>query len=314
MLPVAAALTDGYTITGHGRLPERPLEGLLDALAAHGCTVHGEVPEGRRYPKLPFMVSGPLKGGETALPGNVSSQFVSGLLLSAPLLDTDTCIHIDGELQSAGYVDMTLRTMRAFGAAVEALPDGYLARAGGYHTPGAYRLDGDWSNAAVFLAARSMGHAVRVSDLDASSAQPDRCCEALFGRIGGGNHIDVSGCPDLLPVLAVRAAMAKGETHFDGAARLRLKESDRLSAIAEGLTALGSFVSERPDGLTVYGGGIDGGEVPSYGDHRMVMAWTLAAIGARRPVVIDGAEAVEKSYPSFFEDFERLGGRCDVVA
>ena len=204
--------------------------------------------------------------------------------------------------------------MRAFGAAVEALPDGYLARAGGYRTSGAYRLDGDWSNAAVFLAAGSMGHAVRVSGLDASSAQPDRCCEALLHRVGGGNHIDVSGCPDLVPVLAARAAMAKGETHFDGAARLRLKESDRLSAIAEGLTALGSFVSERPDGLTVHGGGVDGGEVSAFGDHRMVMAWTLAAIGARRPVVIDGAEAVEKSYPSFFEDFERLGGRCDVIA
>lgn len=314
LLPVAAALTDGYMITGRGRLPERPLEGLLDALAAHGCTIHGEAPEGSRYPRLPFTVSGPLKGGASSLPGNVSSQFVSGLLLSAPLLDTDTRIEIDGELQSAGYVDMTLRTMRAFGAAVEALPDGYLARAGGYRTSGAYRLDGDWSNAAVFLAAGSMGHAVRVSGLDASSAQPDRCCEALLSHVGGGNHIDVSGCPDLVPVLAARAAMAKGETHFDGAARLRLKESDRLSAIAEGLTALGSFVTERPDGLTVHGGGIDGGEVSAYGDHRMVMAWTLAAIGARRSVVIDGAEAVEKSYPSFFEDFERLGGRCDVIA
>ena len=143
--------------------------------------------------------------------------------------------------------------------------------------------------------------------------QPDRCCEALFQRVGTGAHLDVSGCPDLVPVLAVRAAMAEGETHIDGAARLRLKESDRLQAVAEGLTALGVFVTERPDGLSIHGGGVEGGEVSGYRDHRMVMAWAIAALGAKRPVTVHGAEAVQKSYPGFFQEYERLGGKVDVL-
>lgn len=305
LLPIAAALTDRFTITGRGRLPERPLGALRAALEAHGCTVRGE--------GLPLRVSGALKAGNMALPGNVSSQFVTGLLLAAPLLDGETRLAIDGPLESAGYVDMTCAIMARFGAAVERTADGFCISGGGYRTPGTFSVEGDWSNAAFFLAARSMGHAVEVTGLDASSAQPDRCCEALFSRVGSGAHIDVSGCPDLVPVLAVRAAMAAGETHIDGAARLRLKESDRLAAVAEGLTALGAFVTERPDGLSIHGGGVRGGEADGYRDHRMVMAWAIAALGAEQPVTVRGAEAVRKSYPTFFEEYQRLGGRVDVL-
>lgn len=305
LLPVAAALTDRFTITGHGRLPQRPLGPLRAVLETHGCTVRGD--------GLPLSVSGSLKAGEMSLPGNVSSQFVSGLLLAAPLLDGETRLQIDGPLESAGYVDMTCATMGRFGAPVEARAGGFLVRGGGYRSCGELAVEGDWSNAAFFLAARSMGHAVEVSGLDGASMQPDRCCEALFQRVGTGAHLDVSGCPDLVPVLAVRAAMAEGETHIDGAARLRLKESDRLQAVAEGLTALGVFVTERPDGLSIHGGGVEGGEVSGYRDHRMVMAWAIAALGAKRPVTVHGAEAVQKSYPGFFQEYERLGGKVDVL-
>lgn len=305
LLPIAAALTDDFTVIGRGRLPERPLGPLRAALEAHGCTVRGE--------GLPLRVSGSLKAGRMALPGNVSSQFITGLLLAAPLLKGETRLIIDGPLESAGYVDMTCAVMARFGAAVERTADGFCTGGGGYRTPGTFSVEGDWSNAAFFLAARSMGHPVEVSGLDPSSAQPDRCCEELFSRVGGGAHIDVSGCPDLVPVLAVRSAMAEGETHIDGAARLRLKESDRLAAAAEGLTALGVSVTQRPDGLSIHGGGIRGGEADGCRDHRMVMAWAVAALCAEQPVTVRGAEAVRKSYPAFFEEYKRLGGRVDVL-
>lgn len=191
LLPVAAALTDRFTITGHGRLPQRPLGPLRAVLETHGCTVRGD--------GLPLSVSGSLKAGEMSLPGNVSSQFVSGLLLAAPLLDGETRLQIDGPLESAGYVDMTCATMGRFGAPVEARAGGFLVRGGGYRSCGELAVEGDWSNAAFFLAARSMGHAVEVSGLDGASMQPDRCCEALFQRVGTGAHLDVSGCPTWCP-------------------------------------------------------------------------------------------------------------------
>lgn len=305
LLPVAAALTDRFTITGRGRLPERPLGALRAALEAHGCTFAGE--------RLPLGVAGSLQPGEVSLPGGISSQFVTGLLLAAPLLGAKTSIHIEGRLESAGYVELTRAIMAAFGATTYETADGFCAAGDGYRSPGSFHVEGDWSNAAFFLAARSMGHAVEVSGLDPASRQPDRCCESLFARVGSGAHIDVSDCIDLAPVLAVRAAAADGETHIDGAARLRLKESDRLGALAEGLTALGAFVTERADGLTVHGGGVQGGTVDGYGDHRMVMSWAIAALDAREPVTVRGAEAVNKSYPEFFEIYTRLGGRCDVL-
>lgn len=310
LLPIAAALAERFTITGHGRLPERPLGALCDAMEAHGCTIRGRE---AGMDALPLSVAGLLKPGVMALPGGISSQFVSGLLLAAPLLNGDTEIRVDGALESAGYVEMTRRMMACFGAETEQAANRFFAHGGGYHSPGELCVEGDWSGAAVFCAARAMGHVVAVSGLDEASAQPDRCCTTLFEGVGGGRSIDVSGCPDLAPVLAVRAAMAEGETHIEGAARLRLKESDRLSAVAEGLTALGAFVTEREDGMTVHGGGIHGGEVSGFGDHRMVMAWAIAALGASEPVVVRGAEAVDKSYPGFFEDYVRLGGKMDVL-
>ena len=305
LLPVAAACIDRFTVTGQGRLPDRPIQTMLDILSSHGCSVHGD--------RLPLTVAGTLQGGTVHLAGNISSQYVTGLLLAAPLLNAPLTIVLDTPLESAGYVDMTVRTMRAFGASVERTENGFTVQNGGYRTRGTYRLDGDWSGAAVFLAAKSMGHAITLRGLDRSSAQPYRGAEDLFGSVGGDAHIDVSNCPDLVPVLAVCAAFAEGETHIDNAARLRLKESDRLAAVAEGLTQLGAFVTEREDGLTVHGGGVQGGAVSAYGDHRMVMAWTLASLRSRGPIIIRGAEAVTKSYPTFFEDYLTLGGNYDVL-
>lgn len=309
LLPVAAAIHDRTAFFGRGRLPERPIGALLSALAAHGCTVRAS----ERPNALPLTVSGFLQAGEIQIAGDVSSQFLSGLLLAAPVLSGPTRLIVTGTPVSAGYADLTVDVMRAFGASVRKTGDGYAVLNTGYRSPGTFAVEGDWSSAAVFLAARALGHEVSVTGLSASSLQPDRCVETLCTRIGGGAHLDVSGCPDLVPVLAVVAAMAEGETHIERAAHLRYKESDRLAALAEGLTALGVSVAEREDGLSIRGGDLHGGTVGGCGDHRMVMAWALAALGAKEPLTVLGAEAVAKSYPRFFEVYQSIGGRVDVL-
>ncbi len=307
LLPVAAAICDGFSVVGQGRLPERPLEALCTAMEAGGCTFSAHA--------LPLSVSGRLTSGEYALPGNISSQYISGLLLAFPMLSHESRIRLITPLESRGYVAMTLSVMRRFGAAAERLADGFRCPGGGYISPGTLEIEGDWSNAAFWLAAHSLGHALTITGLCDASAQPDRQAGVLVDALGDGAKVDVSECPDLLPILAVRAAYAGGETHFLHAARLRLKESDRLHAAAEGLALLGADVSEMPDALVVRGhGGLRGGcTVSSYGDHRMAMAWAIAALDADGPVTILGAEAVNKSYPAFWREYQRLGGKCNVL-
>ena len=307
LLPVAAAICDGFSVVGQGRLPERPLEALCTAMEAGGCTFSAHA--------LPLSVSGRLTSGEYALPGNISSQYISGLLLAFPMLSHESRIRLTTPLESRGYVAMTLSVMRRFGAAAERLADGFRCPGGGYISPGTLEIEGDWSNAAFWLAAHSLGHALTITGLCDASAQPDRQAGVLVDALGDGAKVDVSECPDLLPILAVRAAYAGGETHFLHAARLRLKESDRLHAAAEGLALLGGDVSEMPDALVVRGhGGLRGGcTVSSYGDHRMAMAWAIAALDADGPVTILGAEAVNKSYPAFWREYQRLGGKCNVL-
>ena len=307
ILPVAAALTDKFSAVGHGRLPNRPLGELCTAMEGGGCAFSAHA--------LPLTVTGKLRAGEYALPGNVSSQYISGLLLAFPLLKGESSIRLTSPLESRGYVEMTINVMKRFGVAVEPAGDGFLVRGGSYASPGTVQIEGDWSNAAFWLAARALGHDVAVTGLDESSAQPDKRAASLVGTLGNGRSVDVSECPDLLPILSVCAAYAKGETRFINAARLRIKESDRLHAAAEGLAALGAQVKEEQDALSVYGQGkLPGGcTVGSYGDHRMAMAWAIAAAGAEAPVTVRGAEAVNKSYPAFWQEYQRLGGKCHVL-
>lgn len=305
LLPVAAALCDAFSVVGQGRLPLRPLDALCGALRAHGCVCSGSA--------LPLTVRGRLRGGDFRLPGSISSQYISGLLLAAPLLHAPLYIKLSSPLESAGYVALTRAVMRDFGAETRETADGFCATPGGYHAPDVYPIEGDWSNAAFWLAARRLGHAVDVRGLDASSTQPDRVLPALLPQLGHGAEIDVSACPDLLPILAVLAACAVGETRFTNAARLRLKESDRLAGVAAGLRALGAWAEEAADSLLVCGGTLSGGTVSGCQDHRLVMAWAIAALAAGGPVVIRGSEAVAKSYPAFWHDYQQLGGRYDVL-
>lgn len=318
LLPVAAALRGRARFVGGGRLPDRPIGDLMDSLAAHGVSFSS--------PRLPFETGGRLHGGVFFLPGDVSSQYITGLLLALSLAEEDSILSLTSPLQSRAYVDMTLSALRRFGIRVAAGEAEYRIPGGQtFRSPRHLRVDGDWSNAAVFLAAGAIGAAVSVSGLNPDSPQGDRAVVEILSRFGAavsvsngtvtvspgalqGCAVDVSGIPDLLPVLAVVAACADGETRFTGAARLRLKESDRLAAVSQLLRGLGGDVQELPDGLIVRGTPLSGGTVDSFHDHRLVMSAALAALRCAEPVTILDAGAIEKSYPAFFRDYTALGG------
>lgn len=320
MLPVAAAVTDKVSFVGQGRLPQRPISDLMNAMKDNGVAFSADM--------LPFSTVGKLNSGCFELPGNVSSQYITGLLLAMPMLEGDSEIKLTVPLESASYVDITVEAMKAFGVNV----DGAWKIKGGqrYHSPGKLKVGGDWSNGAFFLCAGALGDAVTVKGLDRTSAQGDRAVVDILRRFGAkvdensdgvtvspgklkGIDIDATDIPDLLPVLSVVAAFAEGETRFYNAQRLKLKESDRLASTTELLTALGGKAQWDGEVFTVYGGGLVGGRINSWGDHRIVMSAAIAAIGCSENVMITGAEAVNKSYPAFFEDYNMLGGKANVI-
>lgn len=302
LLPLAAHLDCEATLTGHGRLPGRPNAPLIDALRRHGARIAGDA--------LPLTAGGGLTGGEYRLPGDVSSQFFSGLLFVLPLLAKDSVLTAETPLESAPYVNLTCEAMRAFGVRVERTQSGFFVPGGqAYRSPGRVRVEGDWSGAAFWLAANALGSRVEVEGLNPASAQGDRAAAELFSRLG---RVDVRDVPDLMPALAAVMAAVPGEHEIVGAARLRIKESDRLFAMESVLNALGADVRATPDGLRIRGRALEGGHVDGFGDHRVVMSCAIAATACRNSVVIDGAEAADKSYPAFFEDFTALGGKCDV--
>lgn len=321
LLPVAAALGLTCRFEGSGRLPQRPLQPLLSLLEEHGCAYTSET--------LPLSISGKLQGGSFRLPGDVSSQYFTGLLLALPILGGGE-VFATTPLQSRSYVEITADAMRQFGAAVVCEGERFTVPASGYVSPGGLSAGGDWSNAAFWLCLGALGGPVTVSGLRADSAQGDRKIAELLREFGAdvkddsggvtvssgplrGIDIDASDIPDLVPILAVVAAAAEGETRICNAGRLRLKESDRLKAVAQNLKALGADILEHADGLLIRGGRpLRGAELSGWGDHRMVMSAAIASALADGPVTIRGAEAVQKSYPGFFADFKLLGGEILV--
>ena len=314
LLPVAAALGVEATFHMEGRLPQRPLFPLDRELEAHGAAL-------TRPTDTTLTVSGRLTPGDYHLPGDVSSQYISGLLFALPLLAGPSTLTISGPIESAPYLQLTEAALRQFGVAPQWHPPVYDLAPGRYHSPGAAAVEGDWSNAAFFLAAGAT-----VTGLDLQSRQGDRAILWLLQRFGAAvaqyedtaavelgelkaQDIDAAAIPDLVPVLAVLAANAQGASRIYNAARLRLKESDRLSTVAALLRNLGGKVEITADGLTIEGTGLTGGVVDSYFDHRIAMAAAVAATSAHGPVVLRNAQAVEKSYPGFWADFQALGGK-----
>lgn len=295
LLPVMAAIGGTHAFTGEGRLPDRPLEPLLSLLRQHGVAINGS--------KLPLTISGQLQAGTYILPGNISSQYITGLLFALPLLPGNSEILLSSPLESAGYVEMTLRTLEKFGIIAQKSTKGWYITGGQvYRAVSDLTPEGDWSNAAFWLAA-----GLKVAGLDENSAQPDRQVMQLLNT---GHHMDASQCPDLVPIMAVYAATHHKHYAITNAARLRIKESDRLAAMANNLKALGAELIEQPDGMIINGGKqLSGGvTVDSFGDHRIAMAMAIAALHCAQPITLTNAEVVTKSYPDFWDDYKNYGG------
>ena len=320
LLPLVGALGASAVFEREGRLPERPIEPLGRELCRNGMDIRSD---GAR-----LSCSGQLRPGAFSLPGNISSQYISALLMTLPLLEGESTLHIEGALESAAYVAMTEEVLRLGGVQTE-------KTGAGYRIPGGQRcrfapelsVEGDYSNAAFFLCAGALSErGIRVTGLDPQSRQGDRAIVPLLEEMGAqvasdgssvtvkrdalhGITIDASPIPDLIPVLSVVAAAASGETRVIHAQRLRLKESDRLHSTTQMLRALGAEAEELPDGLVIRGGRtLAGGTVDACGDHRIAMSAAVAGGICRGAVTICGSECVQKSYPDFWTDFQQLKG------
>ena len=318
LLPVLGALGVQAEIRMHGRLPERPLSPLREVLEAHGMRLQQD--------GTILHTDGQLIAGDYSLPGNVSSQFISGLLFALPLLGGNSTLTVTGALQSARYVSMTEQALAEAGILTK--KDGQVWQIGGgqrYASPAVQTVEGDWSNAAFFLCMGALSATgVTVTGLNSTSLQADRAITEILVRFGAeltvsedavtvrrgvlhGITLDAGPIPDLVPVVSCLAALCDGETRVENAARLRLKESDRLQTTAALLSALGGSVRELPDGLIISGRGrLSGGTADACGDHRIAMSAAMAACGCEGPVTVSGSECVAKSYPAFWEDFASL--------
>ena len=265
-----------------------------------------------------LTVRGELQSGVYRLPGDVSSQFVTGLLFALPLLSGDSEIEITTPLQSQDYVAMTLEVLEGFGIQVwQEEMQHFWIKGRQHYQATSWEVEADASQAAFFATARALHHPVTILGLDPESKQGDKVIFPILRQMQGKGiqAIDVSQCPDLVPAIALAAALREGETTFlSNAARLRAKESDRLAAVTRQLNALGAQIKEGPDFLEIVGVNcLQGGEVDSENDHRIAMMLAIAATVSQGDVILHGGESVQKSYPDFWSEYERLGGKMLVL-
>ncbi len=322
-IPVAAALGKNVRFIGSGLLPQRPLGEYLRLLPLHGVCVKSEG-------GLPLEISGRLESGVYEIRGDISSQYITGLLLALPVLEGDSEIRLTTPLQSQSYVNMTLRVLALYGVTVQETDWGYFVPGNQKYEKKNLTVEGDWSQAAFFMSAAAIGGDVTLQGLDFNSAQGDKAVAEVMRRFGAnvsigentvrckknklnGIDIDCSDIPDMVPAIAVTAAFAQGETVIRGAERLRFKESDRLAAVVSNLRLMGVDACETADGMIITPeGNVHGASLNGYNDHRIVMAFSVAAMFAAADTAISDAESINKSYPSFFEDYNSLGGKAYV--
>ena len=304
LIPLSLVLRGGGRFTGRGRLMERPQGPYFSLFQEKG--IFYQQKNGL------LTVRGTLTPGRCPLPGDVSSQFITGLLFVLPLLDGDSDLVLTSPLESRGYVDLTLDVLRTFGIRVEERADAFHVPGNQHYESRDFTVEADWSQAAFWYAANFAGGQVDIQGLNMDSKQGDKVIALQYWQLAkpGEVELDVSQCPDLVPPLAAIAAGRSGVTRLTHAARLRMKESDRLTAVADVLTALGAEVTEGPDSLTLTGRDTlpGGAVVDSHNDHRIAMMAAVAALACEAPVTVTGAECVAKSYPNFWEDYEKLGG------
>ena len=312
IIPVAAALGVEAVFTGSGKLPTRPITPYLQEFPKHGVEFLSDV--------FPYHIRGKLTAGVYPVTGDISSQFITGLMFAMPLLEGSSSIVLTSPLQSKPYADITVHCMRSFGIETLEFNGNYNIKGVQKYTPASYSVEGDCSQAAFFAVANQLGSSIEIAGVNRNSVQGDRAVFDIIDnsiKIGGnysGFDIDASDIPDLVPVLTVLACFAEGESHIRGCKRLRIKESDRLVSISTVLNSLGADVRIVGDELEITGvKELTGGVCSSFNDHRIAMSLAVASQKCTSPLTLTGAECVAKSYPNFFEDFRALGGEYDVV-
>lgn len=321
-----AALTEGAVLTGDSSIRTRPNGPLLSSLSELGANAFSIRGNG----KAPLVIRGRMRGGTAHLSGSVSSQFLSALLIAAPLADADTKIIIEGELKSRPYAEITLDMLADAGLSVEAKPQEFFVQGRQSYRMKSYTIPGDFSSASYPLAAAAVTGSEATVKGVLPSRQGDSAIIDILSRMGArvswdkekgdlrikggdlqGIEVDASRTPDLVPTIAVLGAVARGKTSVVNAEHVRHKETDRLHAMALELSKMGADIRERPDGLEITGGKLHGAKVHGWHDHRIVMALTVAGFVAGE-TRIDTAEAVDVSYPGFFQEMNKLGARVSM--
>lgn len=324
LIPIALLDSGKITFTGSGKLVSRPIQPYLDIFNRQNIKYM------LQNGQLPFTAEGVLKSGEYEVKGNISSQFITGLMFALPLLSGDSKIIITTELESKGYIDLTLDVLGKYGIEIgnKDYKEFYIKGNQKYLNKD-YYVEGDFSQAAFWIVAGLLGNGISCKRLNINSLQGDRVILDIIRKMDGhfeekedridvygsetiGTVIDASQCPDLVPILAVLGALSTGTTKIINAARVRIKESDRLKAISEELIKLGADIKELEDGLIINGKDqLEGGTVDSWNDHRIAMALAVASIKCKDSVTITNSSAVKKSYPGFWNDFKSLGGKLN---
>lgn len=324
LIPISLLAKGKAVFRGKGKLVSRPLGSYYNIFDEQ------EINYKNMDGNLPLQLEGSLNPGEFKLEGDISSQFITGLMFTLPLLNGDSKIIMTSELESKGYVDLTIDMLDKFGIKViNNYYKEFTIKGGQEYKARDYKIEGDFSQAAFWIVGGMLGERIVCKDLDPDSLQGDKAILHLIEEMGGdlnlenssfiakksntkGIVIDASEWPDIVPILTVIAALSEGETRIVNAARLRIKESDRLKAISTELNKLGADVKELEDGLVIRGGkDLTGGTVDSWNDHRIAMALAIASIKATGDVTITNSDVVKKSYPHFWEDFKSLGGDID---
>ena len=301
LLPVAATVCESFKMCGKGRLPERPMTPLVSQMRNHNVTISQD--------NIPLEVSGKMSGGKFLIPGDISSQYITGLLFALPNCSEKSEIMLSSPLQSAAYVDITIDVLKQFGINIEKTENSYVIEPQKFVSPKEITVEGDWSNSAFWVVANEICNNVFVDGLNYESLQGDM----NILKAKDITQIDASEIPDLVPILAVLACARKGKTVIYNAQRLRIKESDRLETVRKSLSSLGADIQETNDGLIINGtGSLSGGECESFNDHRIAMSCAIASCLCKDEVIIKDAQAVNKSYPKFFEDFVKLGGKIII--
>lgn len=308
LLPIALAVGGKFRFVGRGKLGVRPLDVFFKIFDEKGIKYINNSTES----KLDLTVEGKLDGGDFSVRGDISSQFISGLLFALSMSDNDSSIAIEGELQSVGYIHLTLQALKEFGINVESKKNAFYL-AGKQKLVGTeYTVESDYSQAAFFLVANYLGNDIQLSKLNENSLQGDRVIVEMLDNLKRGKvkEFDGSNCPDIIPIFTLACALTEGEFVIKNLSRLRIKECDRLSATVQELNKLGAKTFEGVDYIKIVGVErlIGGVEVDAHNDHRMAMMLSIASTVCEKAIIINDAESVEKSYPTFYKAYQSIGG------